>query len=106
MRKGILDILKGKFLISGDAPKNWLFIIFISFLATVMIASSHSADKKVHQIASLSEKVKELRSEYVDVRSDMQGLKLESTIAQAVKGKGLFPSEAPPRKIRVKSTKE
>ncbi|MFK5972962.1 MAG: FtsL-like putative cell division protein [Flavobacteriaceae bacterium] len=106
MRKGILDILKGKFLISGDAPKNWLFIIFASFLATVMIASSHSADKKVHQIASLSEKVKELRSEYVDVRSDMQRLKLESTIAQAVKEKGLFPSEEPPRKIRVKSTKE
>lgn len=106
MRKRILDILKGKFLISGDAPKNWLFIIFVSFLATVMIASSHSADKKVHQIAALNEKVKELRSEYVDVRSDMQRLKLESTIAQAVEEKGLFPSETPPRKIRVKSTKE
>ncbi|MGB5500299.1 MAG: FtsL-like putative cell division protein, partial [Maribacter sp.] len=40
MKKGILDVLKGKFLVSGDAPKNWLFIIFVSFLATVMIGSS------------------------------------------------------------------
>ncbi|MEH6681397.1 MAG: FtsL-like putative cell division protein [Sediminicola sp.] len=104
MRKGILDILKGKFLVSGDAPKNWLFIIFASFLATVMIASSHSADSKVHRIAALNEEVRELRSEFVDVRSDLQGLKLESTILGTLEEAGLFPSETPPNKIIVKST--
>ncbi len=106
MRKGILDILKGKFLVSGDAPKNWLFIVFTSFLATVMIGSSHSADKKVHQIAALNEEVKELRSQFVDVHKDVQRLKLESTITETVKKKELYPSEVPPRKIRVKSIKE
>lgn len=90
-------------MVSGDAPKNWLFIIFISFLATVMIASSHSADKKVHQIAALNEEVKELRSEFVDVRSDMQQLKLESTVMKIVAEKGLYPSEVPPLQIKVKS---
>lgn len=106
MKKGILDVLKGKFLVSGDAPKNWLFIIFVSFLATVMIGSSHSADKKVHQIAALNEEVKELRSEFVDLRSDAQRLKLESTITKTVEENGLYPSETPPRKIKVKSIKE
>ncbi len=106
MKKGILDILKGKFLVSGDAPKNWLFIIFASFLATVMIGSSHSADKKVHQIAALNEEVKELRSEFVDVRSDVQRLKLESTVMNIVEEKRLYPSEVPPKKIKVTSHKE
>ena len=106
MRKGILDVLKGKFLVSGDAPKNWSFIIFASFLATIMIASSHSADKKVHQIAALNEEVKELRSEFVDVRSDVQRLKLESTITQTVEEKGLYPSKVPPQKIRIKTIEE
>lgn len=106
MRKGILDVLRGKFLVSGDAPKNWLFIIFISFLATVMIGSSHSADKKVHQIAALNEEVKALRSQFVDLRSDIQRLKLESTITKIVEGNDLFPSETPPKKIKVKSNKE
>ena len=106
MKNGILDILKGKFLVSGDAPKNWLFIIFISFLATVMIGSSHSADRKVHQIAALNEEVKELRSQFVDVHKDVQRLKLESTITATVAEKELYPSEVPPRKIRVKSIKE
>ncbi len=103
MKEGILDVLKGKFLVSGAAPKNWLFILFASFLATVMIASSHSADKKVHQIAALNEEVKELRSQFHDVRYDVQQLKLESTISEIVATKGLGPSETPPKKIRVKS---
>src|SRR5690606_32936471 len=103
MKKGLMDLLKGKFLVSGDAPKNWLFIIFVSFLATVMNACSHSVDGKVHRIAALNEEVKELRSEYVDVRSDMQGLKLESTILRSVESKGLLPSETPPKKIKVKT---
>ena len=90
MRKGILDILRGKFLISGDAPKNWLFIIFASVLATIMIASSHGADNKVHRIAALNNEVKELRSEFVDFRSDVQRLKLESTILETMEDDGLF----------------
>ena len=53
MKKNIYSILKGKFLISDDSFKNWRVIIFISVLAIVMIASSHSADKKVHEIARL-----------------------------------------------------
>ncbi|MBC6999927.1 FtsL-like putative cell division protein [Cytophaga sp. FL35] len=106
MKDGLLNILKGKFLVSGDAPKHWLFILFVSFLATVMIGSSHSADKKVHQIAALNEEVKELRSEFVDVRSDVQKLKLESTVTEIVSAKGLYPPEVPPRQIKVKSPKK
>ena len=106
MKTGLLNILKGKFLVSGDAPKNWSFIIFASFLAAVMIGSSHSADKKVHQIAALNEEVKELRSEFVDVHKDIQKRKLESTVAQSLEQKGLYPSETPPKKIRIKTVQD
>lgn len=106
MRKGLLDILRGKFLVSGDAPKNWMFIIFASFLAAVMIASAHSADRKVHKVAALNEEVKELRSEFVDLHKDLQRLKLESKITEVLKEDQLYPSETPPKKIRVKSNKE
>ena len=103
IKKGMLDMLKGKFLVNDDAPKNWLFIIFASFLATVMISSSHSADKKVHHIAALNEEVKELRNEFVDVRSDVQQLKLESIISEILRVDELYPSEVPPKKIKVVS---
>ncbi|QCW99044.1 S-adenosyl-methyltransferase [Aggregatimonas sangjinii] len=106
MKNGLLDILKGKFLVSGDAPKNWLFIIFASFLAAVMIGSSHSADAKVHKIAALNEEVKELRSQFVDAHKDVQKLKLESKITEILEKEEIYPSEIPPKKIRVKSIKE
>ena len=103
VKKGVLDILKGKFLVSGDAPKNWTFIIFASFLASVMIASSHSADRKVHRVAALNEEVRELRSEFVALRSHVQQIKLESSVMNTLVADGLYPSEIPPKKIKVKA---
>lgn len=103
MKKGLLDILKGSFLVSGDASKNWRFLFFLSALAVIMIASSHRADKRVHEIASLNEEVKRLRSDFVKGRSSVQQLKLESTIRLSVAEKGILPTDNPPKKIRLKS---
>lgn len=77
-------------------------IIFISFLAVFMIASSHSADKKVHEIARLNNEVKELRSAFLDGRKKLMGIKMESSVIQEMKEKGLAPSLIPPKKIKVK----
>jgi hypothetical protein len=103
MKKSVYDILKGKFLISDDSFKNWRVIIFISVLAIVMIASSHSADKKVHEIAQLNNEVKEWRSAFVEGRSKLMRLKMESSIIKKVAVKELTPSTVPPKKIRIKS---
>jgi cell division protein FtsI (penicillin-binding protein 3) len=102
MKKSIQGILKGTFLISDEAFKNWRFIIFLSVLALIMIASSHRADEKVYEIAKLNEEVKELRSEYIDQRKKMRHLKMESSIRKKLKDKGIFPSEIPPKKVKVR----
>ncbi|MEW4923709.1 FtsL-like putative cell division protein [Algibacter sp. 2305UL17-15] len=103
MKKNIYNILKGTFLVSDDSFKNWRIIIFISALAIVMIASSHSADKKVHEIARLTNEVKEMRSAFVDGRSRLMRLKMESAVVAKMKEEGLAPSVNPPQKIKVKS---
>ncbi|PWK19123.1 FtsL-like putative cell division protein [Xanthomarina spongicola] len=103
MKKGILNILKGTFLVNDDAFKNWRMILFVSSLAFVMIASSHSADKKVHKIARLNNEAKELRSAFVDGRKKLMELKKESMVELKMKEKGLAISEIPPTKIKVKS---
>ena len=106
MRQKIYNILKGKFLINDDAIKNWRFIVFASLLALIMIASSHLADKKVHDIAKLNDEVKKLKSEFVDVRSQLQELKMESYVISKMATRGVAPSENPPQKIRVTSVVE
>lgn len=104
MKDNFYNLLKGKFLISDEAFKNWRFIIFLSVLALIMIASSHSADKKVHYIAKLNNDVKELKSEYVDVRMKLMQAKMESKIISAMENRDLFPSVVPPQTIMIRST--
>jgi len=104
MKKSIYNIIKGKFLVDEDAFRNWRFIVFLSALALIMIASSHSADRKVHEIASLSNDVKELKSEYVDVRMQLMDVRMETKIISAMVARGLFPSKNPPQKILIKGS--
>lgn len=104
MKTNFYNLIKGKFLVSDDAFKNWRFIIYLSVLALIMIASSHQADKKVHEIARLNNEVKELKSEYVDVRMKLMQTKLETKIIRAMEKRGLFPSEIPPQKIIIKKS--
>ncbi|MAN29434.1 MULTISPECIES: FtsL-like putative cell division protein [Mesonia] len=106
MKGRIYDFLKGKFLISDDALKNWSFILFCTALAIVMIACSHSAERKVHEIARLNKEVRELRSEHVDLEKSLMQLKMESTILKKVEGLGLGTSKNPPQKIVVVNSKK
>ena len=103
MKQSIYGILKGTFLVSDDSFKNWRIILFISFLAIIMIASSHSADQKVHDIARLNNEVKEWRSAFVDGRSKLMRLKMESTLISKMSEKGIVPSVITPKNIKVVS---
>lgn len=106
MKQKINDILRGKFLIDEESFKNWRMIIFLSVLALIMIASSHRADEKVHQISKLKVDVQELRSEYVAARLEIRKLKMLSAVTDRVASRGIVPSDAPPKKIKVKSNKQ
>ncbi|MEO8517434.1 MAG: FtsL-like putative cell division protein [Flavobacterium sp.] len=104
MKNGFYDILKARFLVNEDATKNWQFIVFLILLAIVMIANTHSYESKIYKIADLNNQVKELRSEFVDRRSELMKIKMESTIADKMIVRGILPSSVPPKKIKV--TKE
>ena len=106
MKKRIYNILKARFLIDDDAMKNWRFIVFIIFLAIVMIANTQRFEQKVFKIADLTNQVKELRSEFVDRRSELMKLKMESTVSQKMEIKEIFPSTVPPVKIKVAKKKK
>lgn len=103
IKKNIYNILKGNFLISDDALKNWKFLVFVVVLMLLMISSAHYADRQVLEIAKLNKEIKELKAEFVDTRSVAMKIKLESNIKNKVKELGLRPSENPPEIIKVTS---
>jgi hypothetical protein len=106
MKNGVYSLLKAKFLISDDALKNWKFIVFLVILGMIMIANNHQYDAKNYRITELTNQVKELRSEFVDRRSELMKLKMESTVAKKMETRQILPSEVPPVKIVVESKKD
>jgi len=101
VRKGVYGFLRGSFLTDESAFKNWRIIIFVMFLMLIIIYSSHSAERKVFEISELNKKKRELRAEYVDTGTILMRLKMESSIRDKAKERGLKPSEVPPKKIKV-----
>jgi hypothetical protein len=106
MKNGVYSILKARFLIDDDSIKNWRFIVFLIILAIIMIANTQRFEQKVFKIAELTNQVKELRSEFVDRRSELMKLKMESTVSEKMVEKQIFPSPVPPIKIKVKKVAE
>ena len=106
MKRGVYGILKARFLLDEDAIKNWRFIVFLFLLALLMIANTHRFEQKVFRITELTNQVKELRSEFVDKRSELMKLKMESTVSEEMKERRIFPSQVPPQKIKVKKPVE
>lgn len=106
MKNGVYDILKARILIQDDAIKSWRFIVFLIVLAIIMIANTQRFEQKVFEIAELTNQVKELRSEFVDRRSQLMKLKMESTVSEKMAKRQIFPSTVPPTKIKVKKVVE
>ena len=100
-KQRVYSVLKGRFLVEEDALKNWMFILFLTFLALLMISSSHRVDKKVQRIAKLTRQKKELRAQFVATRSDLMKLKMESAVVERLSVKNLFVSDEPPVKIKI-----
>lgn len=101
IKQRINDLLKARYLIDDNAIKNWLFIIYLLGLALIMIGNIHAYEAKIFRLADLNKEVKELRAEFVDRRSELMKLKMESTITQKMALRDIGPSEQAPIKIIV-----
>lgn len=99
MKNRIIQFVRGSFLLSDDSSKNWSLILFFSFLSLLMIYSSHSVDRKIHNIAQINESVKSLRSEFVDTRTILIKYKMESSVSRKINQMGIATSTEPPVKI-------
>lgn len=101
LKERFVKVFKAEFLIGDDSLRNWITILLVLLLGIVMIYSGHLVDQKVYAIAALEAEVKDLRSEFVSVRSRLQREKLESSILGELENTGLKQSQTPPNKIKV-----
>ena len=67
----------------------------------ISIASGHSADKKIYQIANLNNDLKGVKSEFVEKKSQLMFLKLETRVAKRLLEIGVGPSKEQPLRLKL-----
>jgi hypothetical protein len=82
--------------------QNMPFILFLSLLALIYIANSHMAEKKIRRINQLGREIKELKWEYLNVKSELMFRSKMSEVSKAVEPLGLKELIVPPQKIELK----
>jgi len=97
------NLLRGDFLVKGNAQKNWKVIFAVLSMSIVMITCSHQTDEKIIKKGKLQKKIKVLKAEYLDSATKVTRLKMESSVAEKVKQQGLVSGIEPPVKIVVKT---
>lgn len=91
---------------AGMILKNLPFILFLGLLAIVYIANAHYSEKKVRQIQQLQNEVKELRWNYMSIKSELMYNAKRSEVVKEGKALNLRLPRTGPKKIVVKATEK
>ncbi|TWF45531.1 hypothetical protein FHW36_1011462 [Chitinophaga polysaccharea] len=86
--------------------QNMPFIGFLACLALIYIANSHLAEKKIRRINKLGKEIKELKWEYINVKSELMFRSKMSEVSKSVEPLGLKQLSSPPQKIVLKKESE
>jgi hypothetical protein len=99
--RSLANIFSGNFL-SKDSVVSFLpYIFFMTFIGILYIANGYYAEKAVRDLYRTGNEVKELRSEYITIKSDLNYKSKQSQVARATESIGVYESTTPPTKIVV-----
>ena len=102
----VMSFLTGNFLSHEKIVQNLPFVFFLTFLGILYIANGYYAEKTVKRLYRTSNEIKELRSEYISNKSDLELIKQQSHVALSIKSLELKESLTPPSKIIIPKKSE
>jgi len=101
----IRNVLGGDFIKNEKTLRQIPFLLMLAFLALIYIGNSYFAEKNIRKIEKMQRELKELRYEYISVKSEMMHATRQSEIAKQLSSKGIKESTVPPGKIAVEDEK-
>lgn len=105
--KGLFSIIDTIFnmdrLLGGEFPAYQLrYLLWLSFLIVLYIASSLHSESLIHQIDKTKAEVEELRADYTTQQADFMKAGKQSEIIKRVESMGIEENKTPPTKIIIK----
>ncbi|MCC6769075.1 MAG: hypothetical protein IT240_08525 [Bacteroidia bacterium] len=95
----LIATLDGSFLSRSIGFNNMLFGFFCFILGLAYIANSYQSENNVRRTYKIAEELKELRSEYGSLKSELMFHSNQSEVAKIAAPIGLHESKEPPFKL-------
>ncbi len=99
--KLMIGVLNGSFLTREKLLGNMPFILFCAGLMITYIAYGYQTERIVRDLDRTDAELKELRSEYITVRAQLETREQQSQVASGIGELGLHESRVPPVKLDV-----
>ncbi|MCO6482254.1 MAG: hypothetical protein J5I62_05625 [Flavobacteriales bacterium] len=99
--RGLINVLNGTFLTREKVLANMPFLLFVAGLMVAYISYGYWTERTVRDLDRTSNELKEMRSEYITVRSHLERAERQSQVADDIGGLGLRESRVPPLRIEV-----
>jgi hypothetical protein len=79
--------------------RNTMFVMFLAGIAIFHISNTHSAERMMRRISTLERDIRELRWEYLTIKSDLMLQSKQSELAKRLEPFGIKELREPPKKI-------
>lgn len=99
--KTLLGFVNGSIFSKEGVVGNLPFLLFLALVGLVYIANGYLAEGAVRGVSKTTNELKEMRSEYITMKSDLMYVSKQSQIAKEIEEKqiGVKESYVPPKKI-------
>ncbi len=99
--RALIGVLNGSFLTKEAVLGNMRFILFCAGLMLAYIGYGYWTERTVRELDKTNAELKEMRSEYLTVRSHLEQAQQQSHVAGDIQSLGLKESKTPPMRITV-----
>ena len=102
----IVAVLTGSLLTQDSVVRHLPYMLFLAFFGLVYIANGYLAESSVREINRSQQQIKELRSEQISMKSELNNTIIESELIKIIAQRdlGLMESFDPPKKIILENT--
>jgi len=97
----VKDVLGGDLLSTGTF-RFFRYLLYLALLAFIYIANNYYAENNIREINKLRKELKELRYEYINVKTRLMQIEKQSQIAKTLEKSGIKKNNQPVKIIEVK----